>query len=69
MNTETTSTTESAAGGDPASGSGPVVLVLAVTVLAFVAIVVLALTGHALTAGVIGTVWAATCGVLGYKRP
>jgi error-prone DNA polymerase len=43
-------------------------LVLAVTVLAFVAVVVLALTGHALTAGVIGTVWAATCGVLGYKR-
>lgn len=60
---------ETSTDGKPPSPHQLVVLVLAVTVVAFAAIVVLALTGHAIAAGVIGTVWAATCGVLGYKKP
>ncbi|MFG1912997.1 hypothetical protein [Kribbella sp. NPDC048928] len=45
-----------------------VLLVLAVTVIAFAAIVVLALTGHAAAAVLIGPVWATSCGVLGFRK-
>ncbi|TCC34960.1 hypothetical protein [Kribbella sindirgiensis] len=60
---------ETSTAGRPPSPPNLVVLILAVTVVAFAAIVILALAGHAIAAGVIGTVWAATCGVLGYKKP
>jgi hypothetical protein len=55
--------------GEPPDRPNPFVLILVVTVIAFVAIVVLALAGHAVAAGVIGGVWATTCGLLGYKKP
>lgn len=45
-----------------------VLLVLAVTVIAFTAIVVLALAGHAVAAALIGPVWATSCGVLGLRK-
>ncbi|MFF0341641.1 hypothetical protein [Kribbella sp. NPDC004875] len=44
-------------------------VILAVTVVAFASIVVLALAGHAVAASVISAVWATTCGVLRYIAP
>jgi len=55
-------------GDDPARRPGALALVLAVTVIAIVAVVVLGLTGHAAEAVVVSTVWAATCGLLMPKR-
>lgn len=43
-------------------------LILAVTVIAFAAIVVLALAGHGVAAALIGPVWVTSCGVLGFRR-
>ena len=44
-------------------------LVLAVTVVAFGAVVVLAAMGQAVVAAVIGTLWGATCTLLARWRP
>ena len=44
-------------------------LILAVTVLAFAAIVVLPLAGEAGAAAIIGAVSAATCGLLALRKP
>ena len=55
--------------GEPPDRHNQFVLILVVTVIAFAAIVVLAVTSHALTAGVIASVWAATCGLLAGWRP
>jgi hypothetical protein len=46
-----------------------ILLVLVVTVIAFTAIVVLALSGHDAAAALIGPVWATSCGVLGFRKP
>jgi hypothetical protein len=46
-----------------------VLLVLAVTVIAFTAIVVLALAGHGVAAALIGPVWATSCGALRLRKP
>jgi hypothetical protein len=57
-------------GSEPPDRHKQFVLIVVATVLAFAAIVVLAVTGHAVTAAVIATVWAATCGLLaGWKPP
>jgi amino acid permease len=56
-------------GGEPPDRHHQFVLILEVTVIAFAAIVVLALAGQAVAAGVIGTVWAATCGLLAFWKP
>ncbi|MEU4607443.1 hypothetical protein AB0F43_31040 [Kribbella sp. NPDC023972] len=56
-------------GGEPPDRHNQFVLILVVTVIAFAAVVVLALGGQAIAAGVISTVWAATCGLLVFWKP
>lgn len=63
MSVETTPASE------PANRHRQILLVLVVTVIAFTAIVVLALSGHDAAAALIGPVWATSCGVLGFRKP
>lgn len=58
---------EQQSAGGPPFGQFPMV-VLAVTVVSFVAVVILGVVGQPVAAGVIGTVWAATCSLLAKRK-
>jgi hypothetical protein len=53
--------------GGPPSPQFPLV-VLMVTVVSFVAVIILGVAGEPVAAGVIGSVWAATCTLLATRQ-